>query len=823
MKNIIFLLICTITASLNAFDLAKDNKACSAVIADKNELNQKSPTPWQFQIYKMAYDDFVKHLELAAGVKFNNPSAPNYILLGKAALTDDKLKAEASALAPGEYVIRTTGNDLRIFGKNIAGTICGMYAFLRDDVGIKFFGINDLFTVIPEKKIVSVRNIDRKVKPAFTTRILTPAYYPLDTGYLYGLRMGTFGFHDQDMMTANHALYRIFPGKIYAKTHPEYYSVSASGKSYAPTDGNAVFWQLCLSNPDVKKIVAKHLDINMQRGYLVTSLNPNDSMNYCACSGCAKKQPPRKEKQCYTDAFTSWVAEVSADAAKKYPGKYVGMLAYGGTTHAPLKKIPNNIFVGFTPDVAQHYDKTFQESELKNIRDWYAKTDGTNPFGWHSYVGSCQIAPAYFPHLFGNTLKDFYYKYNFRSFFSDGFGLPVFNEPQNYVLCRLLWDPSLDIDVLLNEYFNSLYGKGGTAVKALYDQLEKSYTRPRKGGRWLKNHSTLEAFNMYNAEDLASFRKLQKSARIAVKGNADAEKRLNYIFSKMDIIFNYMEIYLKASQLADGKANAKDIEYCINSLDSLEKDYQKHIRQDATLAQYAIRTYIKNSDYTRHVREFFNRYVSHHIAAALVKLAKSEPSEFARLRKLYETDNIKSASLKLQIREAAVRENLLLNPDFEEAGKESPKGIDWKSSGIKNWAYFTQSTLSIPGISQKFSYSGDSCASISGASGVLLQYANLDFSDGNRLFRCDVYAAVDKAANNASLTVAWGNKKGRMYLAGTYNASVKLVPGKWHHLEIIAEAPKDATHAIIHLNGTINDGGHVFFDKAAFRKIIFRK
>ena len=80
---------------------------------------------------------------------------------GKVALTDDKLKKEAAALAPGEYVIRTTGNDLRIFGKNIAGTICGMYAFLRDDIGVKFFGINDLFTVMPAQRITAINSIDR--------------------------------------------------------------------------------------------------------------------------------------------------------------------------------------------------------------------------------------------------------------------------------------------------------------------------------------------------------------------------------------------------------------------------------------------------------------------------------------------------------------------------------------------------------------------------------------------------------------------------------------------------------------------------------------
>ena len=823
MKNIIFLILSAVTISLNAFDLVKDNKACAVIIADKNELNQKSPTPWQFQIYKMAYDDFVKHLELAAGVKFNNPSAPNHILLGRAALTNDKLKAEAAALAPGEYVIRTTGNDLRIFGKNIAGTICGMYAFLRDDVGIKFFGINDLFTVMPEKKIVSAGNIDRKVKPAFTTRVLTPAYYPLDNGYIYSLRMGTFGFYDQDMMTANHVFFRLFPGSRYAKTHPEYYSVSSNGRSFAPKDGNPTFWQLCFSNSDVKNIVKKHIEENMKAGYLVTSMTPNDSMNYCHCNECASKQPVRVEKNCFSDIFTSWLAEVSADAAKKYPGKYVGMLAYSGTTHPPLKKIPNNIFVGFTPDVAQHYDRFFRETEIKNIREWHAKTDGTNPFGWHSYVGSCQLAPAYFPHMFGNTLKDFYYKYNFRSFFGDNFGFPPFNEPQNYVLCRLLWDPSLDIDDLLNEYFNSLYGKGGKAVKALYDQLEKSYTRPRRGGKWLKNHSTLEAFNMYNEEDIAVIRTLQKAARIAVKGDPLAEKRLDYLFSKMDIIFNFMDIYIKSSKLANNKVNAKNVEFCIKSLATLEADYKKYILQDNTLASYGVRVYRKNEDYTAQVREYFNRYVSKNIADALAVLAKSNPAEFARLRKFYETDNIKSAALKLMTREAVVRENLLMNPDFEIAGQDAPKGADWKSSGLKNWAYFTQSNLSVPKISSAMVYSGTASAAISGATGTLLQNVKLDFSDGRRLFRSDVYVAVDKAANNASLTVAWGNKSGRLWFAGTYSASAKLEPGKWHHLEIIAEAPENATYAIVHLSGTINDGGHAFFDKAAFRKIIFRK
>ena len=80
----------------------------------------------------------------------------------KVALTDDKLKKEAAALAPGEYIIRTTGNDLRIFGKNIADTICGMYAFLRYDIGVKFFGINDLFTVMPAHSITASNSIDRQ-------------------------------------------------------------------------------------------------------------------------------------------------------------------------------------------------------------------------------------------------------------------------------------------------------------------------------------------------------------------------------------------------------------------------------------------------------------------------------------------------------------------------------------------------------------------------------------------------------------------------------------------------------------------------------------
>ncbi len=823
MKKLLFAAAFLLLMQVNAMEISKNGKASAKIKVDEQELKTNYPTPWPYPVFRIAFEDFVKHLELAANTKFNNPSAPNMILLGRAALTDEQLCKEAEMLPYGAYIIRADNHVLRIFGSDATGTICGMYAFLRDHAGIEFHGMDDLFTVLPEPGDLSIGAIDRKVVPDFHTRILCGYYYPDSPGYLWGLRMGTFAFSNKYFLGANHAFYRLFPGARYAKTHPEYYAME-NGTRVVPKGNDPTYWQLCFSNEDVIRIAEVAARQAMKQGQICFSLVPNDTTGFCDCPLCRAKQPFRREStNDFTDVYMDWITRIAASLKKDYPEQYIGIAAYGGTSIPPLNPIPSNVYIAFTPDISQYYDEDYRNKEVRNIREWQAKTTGKNPFGWHAYTGLCSIPPRYFAKHFGKTLQTFHNDYNFISFTGDGFGFWPYSDPQNYLIARLLWDTNLDVNQVLGSYFKKLYGPAASEVAAFYDFLEVCYMRPRKGGEWLKDHSTLAAFDIYSQSDVAMMRQLLEKALRAAKGVPLAEKRVQYLIDKTEPVIQMMEFYHLARKNASGKPDPAEVENCIDAPAKMEAVWKERILSDKRLGEYAFQNYRKDFDYTAGIRKLWRLNMEKHTAKALLLLQKTAPSEFVRLRKKFENDPLKAASIQLATGEAILRENLIDNSGFEETGNEAVHGPEWKSSGVKGWAFWSSSPAAKTGSTEKVVHREQRSAYISGGPGALIFSVPLDFSDGKRIFRFDAFARTQSNQGKPSISIAWGNTAGRMWNRGTYVSNETIPDSQWTHMEILAEAPSDATNALLFLQAENTDGETVWFDDAAFRKVIFRK
>ena len=824
MRSWVFLSVFLLTTGSHGLDIALNGKACVQIVADSEELNTTSLTPWKFHIYRWAYEDFVKHLKLASGAQFNESKALGKILLGKAALTSEALKKEAASLPANTYVIRTDGNVVRIFGRNLQYTICGMYAFLRDDIGIEFLGSHDIFTVFPKDKNLRIGQIDRRVQAGFSSIRLNGAYYPLDYGYRWGIRMGTMGFSDQDRIASDHMFYRLFPGQRFAKSHPEYYAMDADGVRKVPVGNDPTYWQICFASQGAFDLVKNYINNQFNKGYVGVPMSPNDTYGFCQCPSCKKNQPPRREPFCGTDVFMEWITRL-ADEVKHHKNKFIVIFSYGPVTYPPLKKIPANVCVSFAPDISQWYDKAFRKSEFEIIQGWRKQVTGNNPFAWHAYTGLCILPPACYPRSYAKILKMFYKDYGFRAFSNDGYGFPAFMDHQNYLIARLLWNPELDENKLLADYFTKLYGKGGKEVMALYDFFEKCNMRPRSGGKWLKDHGTLSAFEVYSAENMREIRLLQKKARAAVKGDLLAEKRLERRFQEMEITLQMMEIYNFSRDNAIADPDPGILEKCILAPEKLEKRWQQEIRTDKSYFNFAQQVYRKNFDYCKHVRNYWKLFVDKYTVRALAALAGKKPDEFKKLRRLYETDTLKSMSLKLMLNEARVRENGLKNAGFEQRGGQTTDAAsgDWKKSGLSYWAFWTAKTNSRPRVSEENVFAGKQSAVIDQNGGCLIQNVKLDFSDGLRIFRFDVWVYTERTDVLPSVSIAWANAKGRMWSKPVFSAGGKITPGKWTHLELTVEAPEDATHAMCFLNRNEVEGGKVYFDKAAFRKIIKRK
>ena len=51
-----------------------------------------------------------------------------------------------------------------------------------------------------------------------------------------------------------------------------------------------------------------------------------------------------------------------------------------------------------------------------------------------------------------------------------------YHGPPLYLAAKIMWDPMLDVDALLDDYFTRFYGPAGDAMRRHFDRLERAYT-----------------------------------------------------------------------------------------------------------------------------------------------------------------------------------------------------------------------------------------------------------------------------------------------------------------------------------------------------------
>ena len=393
--------LCSILAasavlSASALDFSKP----VAIEIDPAEMKTTSSMGWGFKLMDFAVNDFIRHLQLIAPGKYEinpaNAAGKQRILVGKAAVQTYQLQDSARNLTYGAYRIKTEGNDLLIYGADLQSAVNGMYGFLREDLGFRWFGPTDDFRHVPKyAEPPKPDRIDRIVRPDFLTRSYMGYNYPGTPGFIWGIRNGTFKIDDSWNMTAIHNVHRILPGKLYAKSHPEYYSMGSDGKRIVPPEPT----QMCYSNPDVKQIVLNCAEQFFRRGKekICFSLMAADNVASCQCLQCRATQPEREQDiYCFTDKYMDFVEKIADRIKTRYPDRKLGLAAYGGTTLPPLKKMRNgkHYAVVITPDFTQYADPKYREKELENYRAWLRQVPGPLSFGmpirhsasWHRVI-----------------------------------------------------------------------------------------------------------------------------------------------------------------------------------------------------------------------------------------------------------------------------------------------------------------------------------------------------------------------------------------------------------------------------------------------------
>jgi len=560
-----------LSASLNAAEkplrLVKQGKSTYSICVSETA----SPSE------KHAADELQKFLEEMSGARLPivteaEQTEGDLVLVGNSKLVQQLAsRIPFARLGPEGFVLRTAGNRLLIVGGEQRGTMYGVYTFL-EKLGCRWF-TRDL-SVIPKKATLTVEPLDEMQKPAFEYR--EPFFreaFDKDWAARNKMNGASMNLDDStggkfDYYPFVHTFYLILPPDKYFRDHPEYYAL-VDGRRRSE---NA---QLCLTNPNVLGLTIKTVLewIAQHPEASIYSVSQNDCEGWCECGNCARVE--QEEGGAHSGPILRFVNAVAAEVAKKHPEKLIDTLAYWYSEAPPLHARPlPNVRIRLCPIgvcEAHAYEKCKDDAYFMNhLRAWSKITNQL--YIWH-YVTNFSHYLLPFPD-FDELAADIpmYGKNGVVGIFLEGDyaegGGGENAELRSYVMARLLWNPSLDVNKIINEFMAACYGKAARPMRAYFDLLHRQVRpAPQGNGRHMWIYSNPGAPYL-SEEFLAQSLKLFHEAETVADDDATrtrvAKARLSIAYVRL--------MHAKAFQVRGGSYAPANLEQLKESFRSFMND-----------------------------------------------------------------------------------------------------------------------------------------------------------------------------------------------------------------------------------------------------------
>ena len=410
-------------------------------------------------------------------IQFAAKELQHYILKASGALlpireqnSSDKycifLSADESNSEDFQYY--SEGQNIRIHGLGGRGIINAIYDFLENELGIHW--LTSETTIIPHIQSYTIRPIKREGKPAFTTRL--NYYYdaiqnPLwcqynrinstnyNSNYPYA-HVTWYGMHNFRYLLSE---------KDYFVSHPEFFSLK-EGKRIKSG-------QLCLTNPDVLKIVVNSLKkiIRGRPTYTIYDVSQNDNNNFCQCDKCTEII----KKYGGHSGLNLWFVNQVADSIKKtFPDKLIGTFAYRYTRQAPKNiKARDNVVIRFCTFesciIHGFSDCKTNTAFEEDLIQWSKITQHLEVWdycvGFNQYIAPCPNFRALaerFCTYKRLSISGLLMEGNYEGPWGD------FSELRQWIISKLMWNPYQDVDSLAHLFINAYYSDAAPYIWDFY-------------------------------------------------------------------------------------------------------------------------------------------------------------------------------------------------------------------------------------------------------------------------------------------------------------------------------------------------------------------
>lgn len=466
-----------ILAAVMALTIGKFSLAGELVLVENGKTNYRivlaeNASPSEHR----AAAELNNHIRMISGATIpivTEKTGPS-ILIGSSFLPGKEL----AGLGDEGFIIKTDGQDLIIAGGRLRGTMYGVYDFLEDTLGCRWY--SPKVSKIPQKKTIKISEIDVRETPAFIYRDI---YYKDAWNRDFAARNRLNGHHmNLNRATGGKMYYKGFvhtfrelvPISKYGKSNPEYYSF-IDGKRLVKDYQT----QLCLTNPDVLRIATETVLswIKEDPEAKLISVSTNDLENYCKCDNC---KAAAKELGGQSGLLLKFVNAVADEVAKEHPDVMIDTLAYWYTETPPKNiKAAKNVIVRYCPIWAcqthAYADENCPENHqyIKNFRGWLEAAD--NLWIWHYCCNFVHLL-APFPNFYELSADAKMYRDNgVHGVFWQGNGDRggEFAELRAWVISKLAWNPEIDVHATAHDFIDGYYGNAAPFIRQYYDMLHK--------------------------------------------------------------------------------------------------------------------------------------------------------------------------------------------------------------------------------------------------------------------------------------------------------------------------------------------------------------
>ncbi|MBI2931562.1 MAG: DUF4838 domain-containing protein, partial [Planctomycetes bacterium] len=412
---------------------------------------------------------------VAAAFPASDPGAGIYV-----GLATDASWVEAPSLDVEDCLLRTTpSGQVLLLGGSERGVAHAVYGFL-EKLGCRWYFPGQTWAVIPRRSTLSIA-FDERQSPdlAFQRSIWmghgmhTPEISRDFGDWQRRNRMGG----PMPLSTA-HSWPGIDPATDFA-THPEWFAL---------VNGVRQASKPCYANPEV---VAR----GIQRAISYFEANPSasmisvsapDGLGYCEDDMCRQlagvesvytaydalygRRPDGTEVCVTSETIFAYANQVADAVAERFPGKYVGCLAYSAYAHPPSFSLRPNIYIQITTGYRRTPLTLGQQmvafaSKCPNI-GIYEYYD-VEQWSWEK-PGAARAARLDY---LQSSIR-FFARAGLRSVRGEMSNNWAPNGIGYYALSRLMWDSATDVRTVEEDFYQGAFGPAAEALRRFFRRWE---------------------------------------------------------------------------------------------------------------------------------------------------------------------------------------------------------------------------------------------------------------------------------------------------------------------------------------------------------------